>query len=352
MWETLFTRGGTIRDSSNYCKSMFPLFMLLAADASVVIDHAASVLLAAAPTSSAVDYAAGFLASAVSTAAVYPIESFKVRTQAGNPFVFGGGESPLTLLRGIELGLAKECPNAAIYLGAYSWLRAQALALPALQGLEQDPATIFWIALICGALGDAAGSPLRLPFELVGKNVQAGRSVAGASFGDSLEAALPDEGRADFLLQTWFAVLARDMPFGALQLCFYELAKLAVAPLLGGETFAAHLLEGGIAGGCTAIVTTPVDCSITRLMLVGTSEAGGDGGGKLSSGDGGDGAGRGTASDEGGVDDILAAARAVWRESGPVGFTRGWDARAAQFAPAAMLFFTAFETIRAALLEL
>ena len=97
------------------------------------------------------DYVAGFLASAVSTGAVYPIETYKVRQQAGSPFVFGSEESPLNLLQGIELGLAKECPNAAIYLGAYGYLRSLVLALPELQGREYEPAVLFWVALICGA---------------------------------------------------------------------------------------------------------------------------------------------------------------------------------------------------------
>ena len=287
------------------------------------------------------DYVAGFLASAVSTGAVYPIETYKVRQQAGSPFVFGSEESPLNLLQGIELGLAKECPNAAIYLGAYGYLRSLVLDLPELQGREYDPAVLFWVALICGALGDAAGSPLRLPFELVGKNIQAGRGVAGRPFGESLAAALPSEGRFPFVAQTWIAVLARDMPFGALQLCFYELAVLAVAPLLG-DGFYAHLLEGGIAGGATAIVTTPIDCSITRLMLVadagGAPAADADAAPTTSGG-----------ADVRGVQNIWEAAAAVWAEQGPVGFTRGWVTRAAQFAPAAMLFFTAYESLRGAL---
>ena len=280
---------------------------------------APTLLLAGNP---ALDYVAAFFASAVSTGAVYPVESFKVRQQAGAPFVFGGDESPLNLLKGIELGLAKECPNAAIYLGAYYSLRSAALSLPQLEGRENDAVVLFWVALICGALGDAAGSPLRLPFELVGKNIQAGRGVEGRPFGESLEAALPQEGRAGFLLETWYAVLARDMPFGALQLVFYELAKLVIEPSLG-ESFVAHLLEGGIAGGMTAIVTTPIDCSITRLMLVDASGA----------------------SDMRGVDNIVDAAGAVWSEQGPIGFTKGWLTRAAQFGPAAMVFFSAFETL-------
>ena len=112
------------------------------------------------------------------------------------------------------------------------------------------------------------------------------------------------------------------LPFGALQLIFYELACLLVAPALG-DTFVAHLLEGGLAGGMTAIVTTPVDCSITRLMLVDASGA----------------------SDMRGVDNIVDAAGAVWSEQGPIGFTKGWLTRAAQFGPAAMVFFSAFETL-------
>ena len=66
-----------------------------------------------------------------------------------------------------------------------------------------------------------------MPFELVGKNVQAGRTREGERFLDALEQALPETGRGEFVLNTWVAILGRDCPFGALQLCFYELAKLA-----------------------------------------------------------------------------------------------------------------------------
>ena len=76
------------------------------------------------------------------------------------------------------------------------------------------------------------------------------------------------------MLNTWVAILGRDMPFGALQLSFYELAKLAVegpgggwAPGDGGS-LAAHLLEGSLAGGITGATTTPIDCVATRLMIV------------------------------------------------------------------------------------
>ena len=219
------------------------------------------------PCASSVDYAAGFLASAVSTAAVYPVETYKVRLQARRPFVLGGKESPLTLLHGLELGLAKECPNAAIYLGAFEQLRSFALNQPALEGMQHDPRLVFMVALVCGALSDAAGSPLRLPFELVGKNVQSGQRTGSEPFLEVLDAALPPVGseRGPFLLQTWLAILARDMPFGALQLCAYELTKLAVAAyvdasagtlLVEPDSFGMHMLEGGVAGAVTAILTT------------------------------------------------------------------------------------------------
>lgn len=292
-----------------------------------------------AAQSSATDYIAGFFASAISTTAVYPIETFKVRLQSGDPFSWSSGESPFSLLNGIELGLAKECPNAAIYLGAYAFLRDRALASPFIAGHDSDPAVVFSVALVCGALGDAAGSPLRLPFELVGKNVQAGRSAEGASFSQLLGEVLPEKDRTAFALQTWVAILARDMPFGALQLCFYELAKLAIGPSLGDESFSAHLIEGALAGGVTAIVTTPIDCSVTRLMLVTSDDTD-----RVSRA-----AVQGARSARS-VDDIWDAVAAVWEEEGAIGFMRGWSARALQFAPAAMIFFASYETIRALLL--
>ena len=101
-----------------------------------------------------IDYVAGFFASAISTSAVYPVETYKVRLQTGSAFEFGGDESPFALLRGIELGLAKECPNAAVYIGVYEWLRTQALALPAATaaGGADDARVLFLVALVCGAL--------------------------------------------------------------------------------------------------------------------------------------------------------------------------------------------------------
>ena len=49
------------------------------------------------------------------------------------------------------------------------------------------------------------------------------------------------------------------------------------------------------------------------------------------------------------MSDLGSAARALWAEQGAGGFTRGWGLRALQFSPAAMLFFSAFESFRDAL---
>ena len=70
--------------------------------------------------------------------------------------------------------------------------------------------------LIAGALGDAVGSVLRLPAEVLAKRLQTGTVAAKQ---DGPGALLADTPLHEWL-DSWGVILSRDMPFGGLQVCW------------------------------------------------------------------------------------------------------------------------------------
>eukprot|EP00898_Chlorokybus_atmophyticus_P005010 jgi/Chlat1/550/Chrsp103S01124 len=214
------------------------------------------------------DLLAGFIAACVSTLAIYPAEVVKTRLQSGKPAMpeegFGG------LYKGLIYGIGKECPNAAIYIAAYEAIKHFMLGLPFVD--NTSPLMVTMVVLIAGALGDATGSFIRVPLELLNKQIQTG---AAANGGDAFKKIMASESALNTLMLSWAAVLFRDMPFGALQLVFFEQIKSAFTLLtfLHVPVFAQHMIEGALAGAAAAFITTPVDVLTTRVMTEATKEA-------------------------------------------------------------------------------
>ena len=99
---------------------------------------------------------------------MYPVETAKVRLQSGKSAVPGPDEGGAgALYTGLGYGVGKECPNAAIYIATYGFLKPRFLALPFLD--PSSGAAIFAALAAAGALGDAAGSVVRVPLELLNK---------------------------------------------------------------------------------------------------------------------------------------------------------------------------------------
>lgn len=70
------------------------------------------------------------------------------------------------------------------------------------------------------------------------------------------------------LLVCWIAILLRDMPFAGLQIALYDIYKNLFAFLdeLGYSAFFQTALWGILAGGTAAAVTTPFDVITTSLL--------------------------------------------------------------------------------------
>lgn len=259
---------------------------------------------------------AAFIASSISVLVVHPLDSVKTRLQAGasGNLLLGG------LYKGVLGNLLKEAPNAAIYLGVYEIIKG-ALMSTALTPLFRDlPLLTF---LLAGALGDAVGSVVRVPAEVVNKRLQLG--LSDSFMGAMREIFGTASGRAS-LQSAWGSVLLRDVPFGGIQIMLYELGKswliahMAALPhWLPTTGLPADIMVGSIVGAFTAFITTPADVLVTRIALASGGE-----GGLAKAG-------------------VMYHFRVLMRTQGPMGLFSGSVQRAAYYLVMSALFFGLYE---------
>ncbi|GAB0489114.1 hypothetical protein MMPV_000330 [Pyropia vietnamensis] len=311
-----------------------------------------------------------FVASAIATAICHPIDTWKALKQAERRNPDGSadeassvatilGPYPLArLYRGVESNILKEAPNAAVYLAVYELLKTALLTLPF---FAAHPLVAF---LVAGALGDAVGSIVRVPAELVNKRLQLGlNDTVGGAVRDQFF----NESGLEVTLASWGAVLLRDMPYGAVQIAVYEQVKLAIASsshptvlstlsaavshfssaaAAGAGTGATaatsaatsalaipgildDVLVGAFAGAIAAVLTTPMDVLVTRVAVqaprcdLDTRRYAG-------------------------VRSVLGRLLA---EEGPGALWSGWLQRGLFYAPLIGLFFTLYEGTRFAVVH-
>ena len=171
-------------------------------------------------TAFGVSAAAAFAASSLSTIALHPLDTVKTRIQAGTT-----GSNPLLgdltqpgvagLYRGLPMNVLKEAPDAAVFL-AVSETLAHSLALQSPWFASHVTLTL----LFSGAVGDAVGSLLRLPPEVLCKRLQT--SATDACWFDQVA-----EVDKESWMTAWSAILYRDVPFGGLQIAAFHEARQA-----------------------------------------------------------------------------------------------------------------------------
>lgn len=273
---------------------------------------------------------AAFVASAISTAILHPIDSIKTRLQARaarftdtSPRLFDN------LYRGLFSNVLKEAPNAAIYLGVYELCKSALTNLSSTTFFHDLPLLTFMVA---GALGDAIGSVVRVPAEIVNKRLQLGVSASWISA--IRDAFFTPSGRQASVV-AWQAVLLRDVPYGGLQIMLYEFGKLLLHNhphlfngFLANGGIMADALMGAVAGSLAAVITTPADVLVTRLSVSQPS-----------------------AEPETGSPGVTATARTIWITEGFAGFFRGALQRGAYYAPLIGLFFALYEFSRQSLAD-
>lgn len=114
---------------------------------------------------------------------------------------------------------------------------------------------------IAGMLGDAVGSIVRVPAEIVNKRLQL---RLNESWNGAIRDAFLSPAGKQGMLAAWQAVLWRDVPYGGLQIAGYEGVVTALAGV-GCVGLGWSIVAGAVAGLVAAVVTTPADVLVTRM---------------------------------------------------------------------------------------
>lgn len=268
---------------------------------------------------------AAFVASALSTAIVHPIDSIKTRIQARGTDL--QSDKPIfdDLYTGIFSNIMKEAPNAAIYLGVYELIKNTLVNLSSTSFFHDLPLITF---LVAGALGDALGSIVRVPAEIVNKRLQLG---VNRDWREAFQEAFFTKSGREASLVAWNAVLLRDVPYGGLQIMIYEFGKhyLETNPQFLHGYFShpglmVDVLMGALAGALAAMITTPADVLVTRLSVQNPHS-------------------RPETEEQ---MDVWSTAKRIWHEDGLMGFFKGTLTRGVYYAPLIGLFFALYELNR------
>ena len=226
------------------------------------------------------------------------------------------------LYSGLGANVLKEAPDAAVYLAVCEQLSHTLTSGEVLTRVPWFSSHLTLTLLLCGSIGDAVGTVIRLPAEVACKRLQ-----TGASSGSMVEVLSDVSGQS--WLATWTAILLRDVPLGGLQVACYqechEWTRAVVVALSSMESvtpdWLSDVLAGGLAGAVAAVVTTPLDVLVTQTAT--------------------------RASDGRPPPSALQVGAELVQEQGIQTLTRGMGLRALYFAPFVGAFFGLYEYLRA-----
>lgn len=285
------------------------------------------------PLSDGLNLAEHFLAGAVAASfavtAVHPLDTVKTVIQAAGSkskgaltalsAILSSGGVP-ALYKGLPISLSGQIPASSIKFAAFETFTQFARKV-----MPQHAANAA-VDFTCAAMAFVCCSVVLVPSELMKQRMQAGM-YPGLLTG--VRTILRKEGpRA--LFTGYQATLVRDVPYTMLEFGLYSQFKRLVRFLLKKEklTPRQEVLVGGVAGGCTGWLTTPLDLAKTRLMTQGTAGVGGK--------------------QYAGIIDVLIKAA---RTEGIPGLFKGSAARTLWLIPYTAVYFGVHEASKRALLE-
>ncbi|RDY06870.1 S-adenosylmethionine carrier 1, chloroplastic/mitochondrial [Mucuna pruriens] len=244
--------------------------------------------------------------------------------------------------RGVTPGIIGSLATGATYFGVIEstkkWIED---SHPSLRG--------HWAHFIAGAIGDTLGSFVYVPCEVMKQRMQVQGTITSWSSLAVKDGLAIKPGTQIYgyytgmfnagcsiwksqglkgLYAGYLSTLARDVPFAGLMVMFYESLKDVTeyveqrwisSPNLHRNNSVEGLVLGGLAGGLSAYLTTPLDVVKTRLQVQGSTLR---------------------------YTGWLDAIRSIWATEGMKGMFRGSIPRIAWYIPASALTFMAVEFLR------
>ncbi|WCJ26490.1 Mitochondrial substrate carrier family protein [Euphorbia peplus] len=298
----------------------------------------------------------GGIAGAFGEGMMHPVDTIKTRIQS--QAILSGSQSQKSIrqmvravwaadgsrgfYRGIGPGVLGSLATGATYFGfiesTKKWIEE---SHPNLGG--------HWAHFIAGGIGDTLGSFVYVPCEVIKQRMQvqgtktswteatmkanihakSSRQMYGYYSGmfQAARSILKEQGLRG-LYAGYGSTLARDVPYAGLMVVFYEglkdlteYGKKQWLPNLNYSTNSTleGLVLGGLAGGFSAFLTTPLDVIKTRLQVQGSTIR---------------------------YNGWLDAMQRIWRKEGMKGMFRGSIPRITWYIPASALTFMAVEFLR------
>ncbi|CAI9786722.1 unnamed protein product [Fraxinus pennsylvanica] len=298
----------------------------------------------------------GGIAGAFGEGMMHPVDTIKTRIQS--QVILSGRQNQKSILqmvrtvwaidgltgfyRGIAPGVTGSLATGATYFGVIEstkkWIDT---SHPSLGG--------HWAHFIAGAIGDTLGSVIYVPCEVIKQRMQiqgsrkywtsvVAKDSSHVKHGTHLYGyysgmfqagcSIWKEQGMKGLYAGYGSTLARDVPFAGLMVTFYEafksMAQYGKQNWFPNSNFQANsslegLLLGGLAGGLSAYLTTPLDVVKTRLQVQGT-----------------------TVRYNGWLDTV----HKIWLTEGMRGMFRGSVPRIMWYVPASALTFMAVEFLK------
>mmetsp|Transcript_760 Transcript_760/g.2286 ORF Transcript_760/g.2286 Transcript_760/m.2286 type:complete len:407 (+) Transcript_760:1173-2393(+) len=273
------------------------------------------------------DVAAGAIARAASQSTIHPLDTLKVRMQAGGAKKAVAGLSKMGQLLpppsaqekvsnviakvgSLYKGVAGAASGAGIALGAY--FAFYGVATNALVKHTDMPAPS--VAFVAGGMAAAGSSVVKVPLAVCIRSVQANIYPNVFAAASSITSAAGIQG----LFTGFLPTMLEDVPDMAFKFAAYETLrqvhfKMANRKANPTEDFAL----GAVSGAFAAAATTPLDVIKTNMMCNASSRP-----------------------------SMTSAARAVYSESGMKGFLRGIGPRSVSNGINSAVFFCFFEALR------
>jgi solute carrier family 25 S-adenosylmethionine transporter 26 len=201
------------------------------------------------PTPLWVSLVSGGVAGTFTDIAMFPLDTVKTRLQSGatTSGIFRG------LYQGLGPAAIASAPSAALFFGTYEFAKQYVPETPMGHGQA-------------AVAGEVVSALFKVPFEVVKQRLQAASHKAPENAWSVVRTVYGREGVRGMYAGLG-ATLAREIPFGFIQMPVYEFLKKMVRKNEAELSTLQACGCGAVAGGLAAAATCPVDVWKTRLML-------------------------------------------------------------------------------------
>ena len=199
----------------------------------------------------AISILAGGLAGVSVDVGLFPIDTLKSRLQYGKII-----NKKISIYSGLTSSFLGSFPSAAGFFCTYDYISHEFFN----KNEEYNP----FKYVISACIGECVAVLIRNPFELIKQNLQVGNFNSGL---EGLKSIYKAEGIRG-LYRGYVITVLREIPFSIIQFPLYEYLKSKEK----SKSFDNHLSQmqinkcGALAGGISAIITTPIDVIKTRIM--------------------------------------------------------------------------------------